>query len=66
MTIASYILAIAFWILAALAFVFLAAFVYVEVQYYHWNKQDRENQQLVSNIMEQIEERLQELQELEQ
>ena len=62
MTIASYILAIAFWILAALAFVILAAFVYVEVQYYHWNKQDRENEQLVAKLTEQIEEKFEELQ----
>lgn len=54
MTIASYILACAFWLLAALALVLLAAFVYCEVQYYHWNKQDRETNKLSEELTEQI------------
>ena len=62
MTIAGYILACLFWFLAAFALVLLAAFVYVEVQYYHWNKQDRENQELVKILIEQIEEKFEELQ----
>ena len=62
MTLAGYILACAFWLLAALALVLLAAFVYCEVQYYHWNKQDRDNQDLVKILIEQIEEKFEELQ----
>lgn len=61
MTIASYILACAFWLLAALAFITLVAFVYVEVQYYHWNKQDRETNKLSEELTEQIAEQTREM-----
>lgn len=57
-----FILAICFWVLAAIALVLFAAWVYVEVQYYHWNKIDRENEQMVQYLMKQIEEKFEELQ----
>lgn len=57
-----FVLAICFWVLAAIALVLLAAWVYVEVQYYHWNKIDRENEQLVQHLIKQIEEKFEELQ----
>lgn len=44
------IMAIAFWVLAALAVVTLMAYVYTQVQYYHWDKQVREQKSLVENI----------------
>lgn len=57
-----FVLAVCFWVLAAIAIVLFAAWVYVEVQYYHWNKIDRENEQMVQYLMKQIEEKFKELQ----
>ena len=56
-----FVLAICFWVLAAIALVLFAAWVYVEVQYYHWNKIDRENEQMVQYLVKQIEEKFEEL-----
>lgn len=56
------ILAIGFWAIAAIALVLFAAWVYVEVQYYHWNKQERESNQLVKEISERIAEKIEETQ----
>lgn len=57
-----FVLAICFWVLAAIATVLFAAWVYVEVQYYHWNKIDRENERMVRYLVKQIEEKFEELQ----
>ena len=57
-----FVLAVCFWVLAAIAIVLFAAWVYVEVQYYHWNKIDRENEQMVQYLMKQIDEKFEELQ----
>lgn len=54
------ILAIGFWAIAAVALVLFAAWVYVEVQYYHWNKQERESNQLVKELSERIAEKIEE------
>lgn len=54
------VLAIGFWAIAAVALVVLCAFVYVEVQYYHWNKQERESDQLVKELSERIAEKIEE------
>ncbi len=56
-----FVLAVCFWVLAAIAIVLFAAWVYVEVQYYHWNKIDRENEQMVQYLVKQIEEKFEEL-----
>ena len=56
-----FVLAVCFWILAAIAIVLFAAWVYVEVQYYHWNKIDRENEQMVQYLVKQVEEKFEEL-----
>lgn len=56
-----FVLAVCFWVLAAIAIVLFAAWVYVEVQYYHWNKIDRENEQMVQYLMKQIEEKFEEI-----
>lgn len=63
MTLASYILACAFWLLAALGIVTLMAFVYVEVQYYHWNKEEREHDRLVEELSKHIAEKIEETRE---
>ena len=54
------ILAIGFWAIAAIAIVLFAAWVYVEVQYYHWNKQERDSEQLVKELSERIAEKIEE------
>ena len=54
MTIACYILAICFWVLAALCYVSLTAFVYVQVQYYKWDKEEREARKLATMIAEEL------------
>lgn len=59
------VLAIGFWAIAAVALVVLCAFVYVEIQYYHWNKQERESDQLVKELSERIAETVKEVKESE-
>ena len=54
MTIACYVLAVCFWVLAAIAIVLLGAFVYVQVQYYHWDKEEREANKLAVMIAEEL------------
>lgn len=56
-----FVLAVCFWVLAAIAIVLFAAWIYVEVQYYHWNKIDRENEQMVQYLMKQVEEKFEEI-----
>lgn len=50
MTMACYVLAVCFWVLAAITTVLLGAFVYVQVQYYHWDKEEREANKLAVMI----------------
>ena len=52
------ILVIGFLALATVAIVLLAAFTYVEVQYYHWNKEERANTKLVDKLSEKITEKM--------
>lgn len=54
MTLACYVLAVCFWVLAALCFVSLSAFVYVQVQYYRWDKEEREARKLAAMIAEEL------------
>lgn len=54
MTMACYVLAVCFWVLAAIATVLLGAFVYVQVQYYHWDKEEREASKLATMIAEEL------------
>lgn len=54
MTMACYVLAVCFWVLAAMATVLLGAFVYVQVQYYHWDKEEREASKLATMIAEEL------------
>lgn len=54
MTMACYVLAVCFWVLAAMATVLLGAFVYVQVQYYHWDKEEREASNLAVMIAEEL------------
>lgn len=56
MTMACYVLAVCFWVLAALCFVSLSAFVYVQVQYYRWDKEDREAVKLAALIAKELSE----------
>ena len=54
MTMACYVLAVCFWVLAAMATVLLGAFVYVQVQYYHWDKEERKASKLATMIAEEL------------
>ena len=54
MTMACYVLAVCFWVLAAMATILLGAFVYVQVQYYHWDKEEREANKLAVMIAEEL------------
>lgn len=54
MTMACYVLAVCFWVLAALCFVSLSAFVYVQVQYYRWDKEEREARKMAAMIAEEL------------
>lgn len=51
---ACYVLAVCFWVLAAIATVLLGAFVYVQVQYYHWDKKEREAKKMAVMIAEEL------------
>lgn len=51
---ACYVLAVCFWVLAAMATILLGAFVYVQVQYYHWDKEEREANKLAVMIAEEL------------
>ena len=64
MTLASYILACCFWILAALALVTLMVFVFVEYQYYKWNLEERNTDKRndsIAKLAEEIKKKMDEL-----
>ena len=50
------IMAIMFWVLSALGIVSLMAWVYCQVQYYKWDKEDRLKESIVDMMKEAIKE----------
>lgn len=50
------IMAIMFWVLSALGIVSLMVWVYCQVQYYKWDKEDRMKESIVDLIKEAIKE----------
>lgn len=50
------ILGIMFWVLSAMGIVSLMAWVYCQVQYYKWDKEDRMKESIVDLIKEAIKE----------
>lgn len=48
------IMAIMFWTLSALGIVTLMAWVYCQIQYYKWDKEDRIKNELAEKISEQV------------
>ena len=48
------IMAIMFWTLSALGIVTLMVWVYCQVQYYKWDKEDRIKEELAKKISEQV------------
>lgn len=48
------IMAIMFWVLSALGIVSLMAWVYCQVQYYKWDKEDRIKEELAEKISKQV------------
>ena len=49
-----FILAVMFWALCAVAVVGMLAYIYCQVQYYKWDKEDRMQNNLVNKISEKI------------
>ena len=48
------ILAIFFWVLLAVATVLAMAWVYIQVQYYHWEKQDRHIEETIRKVIDEV------------
>lgn len=48
------IMAIMFWTLSALGIVTLMAWIYCQVQYYKWDKEDRIKNELAEKISKQV------------
>ena len=46
------ILGILFWVLAGLCVVSFMAWIYVQIVYYKWNKEDRERQEIERKVEE--------------
>ena len=53
---------IGFWVLFALAIVAMLAWVYVYVQYYRWDKQDRERNTFVHAVQAAVQEAVEQAQ----
>lgn len=54
--------AVLFWLLCATGVIALASFIYVESQYYHWNKTDHDGT-LVQEVYDKVTERIEEVNE---
>ena len=59
------IITIFFWVLLAGALVLSAAWVYIQCMYYHWNKQDRENDAILVRVTQTINEKIDEIKDIE-
>lgn len=59
------IITIFFWVLLAGALVLSAAWVYIQCMYYHWNKQDRMKDDLLHEVTQTINDKIDELQDLQ-
>ena len=55
------ILGILFWVLAGCAVVSLMAWVYTQVMYYRWNREDREKATLVVQVQEAVNDKIEEI-----
>lgn len=55
------ILAIFFWVLLASAIILLGAWIYIQLMYYHWEKQDREQCNLVETVTQAVNDKLSEV-----
>ena len=52
------VLGILFWVLAAAAVVLLGAWLYIQAMYYHWNKKDREQDDIISQVQQAVNDQL--------
>ena len=57
------IICIFFWVLCAAAIILSGAWMYIQLMYYHWDKQDRERENVVQQIVETVNEKLDEFEE---
>ena len=55
------IISIFFWVLCAAAIILAGAWMYIQLMYYHWDKQDREKDKIVHQIIETVNEKIDEL-----
>lgn len=60
-----FILGILFWLLIAAAVVCLLAYTYIQVMYYHWNKQDHDHEKIVSDVIETVQDELSQIKDSE-
>lgn len=60
------IITIFFWVLLAGALVLSAAWVYIQCMYYHWSKQDRMKDNLLHEVTQTINDKIDELRDLEE
>lgn len=55
------IMAILFWVLFALAVVSGIAWVYTQVMYYRWTKEDREQANLIEQVQQTVKDKIEEI-----
>lgn len=57
------ILGILFWVLAGCTVVSLMAWVYTQVMYYRWNKEDREQANLIEQVQQTVKDKIEEIEQ---
>ena len=55
-----YIMDVCWWVLVAIAIVFFVAYIYTQIQYYKWDRDDRRNRDLVAQISQKVGEKIDE------
>ena len=55
------ILGIFFWVLLAAAIILFGAWVYIQLMYYHWEKLDREQNNLVETVTKAVNDKIDEV-----
>ena len=54
------IICIFFWVLCAAAVILAGAWIYIQLMYYHWDKQDRTEQNIVHQVIETVKDKIEE------
>lgn len=61
MYIAWIIVAIFFWVLCAIGIIMGMAYIFIQIQYYHWDKEERNKNAIVKELTEKVKQTLEEL-----